>query len=160
MGLNEHSTRLYIIDFGLAKRYRDPKTRLHIPYGQNIPLIGTTSFASINTHLGHEQSRRDDLESVVYLLIYLIRGALPWYKPRSKTQHLRAATVLKRKMSPTPEICRGCPNEVKLLLNYTRTLGFTDKPDYIYLRGLLANMLERENDKSTELFERRDETSD
>ena len=78
MGLNKKSHIVHLIDFGLSKRYRDPKTHQHIPYKENKNLTGTARYASINAHLGIEESRRDDLESIGYMLVYLAQGYLPW----------------------------------------------------------------------------------
>lgn len=78
LGLYEKSAVCYMLDFNLSRRYRDSKTLNHIPYKENLTLIGTARYASINAHLGIEQSRRDDLESLGYVLVYLMKGFLPW----------------------------------------------------------------------------------
>ncbi|KAF8645381.1 hypothetical protein AX16_007883 [Volvariella volvacea WC 439] len=84
MGVGRASHLVNVIDFGLAKKFRDPRTSEHIPYRQdNVHGVGTSLFAAINTHLGVESSRRDDLESLAYMLIYFLRGTLPWKKIRA-----------------------------------------------------------------------------
>ncbi len=78
MGLAENTHILHLIDFGLSKKFRDAKTHQHIPYKENKNLTGTARYASINAHLGIEQSRRDDLEAIGYVLLYFVQGYLPW----------------------------------------------------------------------------------
>ncbi|PPR02896.1 hypothetical protein CVT24_002280, partial [Panaeolus cyanescens] len=86
MGTGKASHMVNVIDFGLAKKYRDARTSNHIPYKQDdFHGVGTSLFAAINTHLGVESSRRDDLESLAYMLIYFLRGTLPWRKLRAPT---------------------------------------------------------------------------
>jgi len=145
MGLGKRGNQVNIIDFGLAKKYRDPKTHLHIPYRENKNLTGTARYASINTHLGVEQSRRDDLESLGYVLMYFCRGTLPWQGLRAGTKKQKYDRIMEKKMTtPTEFLCRGYPNEFMIYLNYTRSLRFDDKPDYQYLRKLFRDLFIRE----------------
>lgn len=78
VGMGQKSNTVYLIDYGLAKKYIDPKSGLHIPFRDGKALTGTARYASLNTHLGYEQSRRDDLEGFLYVIIYLVKGSLPW----------------------------------------------------------------------------------
>ncbi|KAJ1567187.1 serine/threonine protein kinase [Nowakowskiella sp. JEL0078] len=145
MGLGKRGNQVNVIDFGLAKKYRDPKTHLHIPYKEQKNLTGTARYASINTHLGVEQSRRDDLESLGYVLMYFCRGSLPWQGLKAATKKQKYDRIMEKKMTtPTDVLCRGYPNEFTIYLNYTRSLRFDDKPDYSYLRKLFRDLFIRE----------------
>jgi casein kinase I family protein HRR25 len=145
MGIGKRGNQVNVIDFGLAKKYRDPRTHLHIPYRENKNLTGTARYASINTHLGVEQSRRDDLESLGYVLMYFCRGQLPWQGLKAATKKQKYDRIMEKKMTtPTELLCRGFPSEFAIYLNYTRSLRFDDKPDYSYLRKLFRDLFVRE----------------
>jgi casein kinase I family protein HRR25 len=129
----------------LAKQYRDPKTHLHIPYKENCPPTGTAPYVSINNHKGVEQSRRDDLESLAYILVYFLHGSLPWYGVEPAVNKQRHNAILRRKQSShLTRLCSACPPEFGMFLNYARTLAFDEKPDYGYLRKLFRELLMRE----------------
>ncbi|ORX80459.1 putative HRR25 protein [Basidiobolus meristosporus CBS 931.73] len=145
MGIGKWANHVNVIDFGLAKKYRDPRTHLHIPYRENKNLTGTARYASINTHLGVEQARRDDLESLGYVLMYFLRGSLPWQGLKAVTKKQKYDRIMEKKMTtPTELLCQGFPNELTIYLNYTRSLRFDDKPDYSYLRKLFRDLFIRE----------------
>lgn len=143
MGLGKKGNLVYIIDFGLAKKYRDARTHQHIPYRENKNLTGTARYASINTHLGigkgsrgplkcilliktnsifwvilnvpsvsTEQSRRDDLESLGYVLMYFNLGSLPWQGLKAATKRQKYERISEKKMStPIEVLCKGYPCE-------------------------------------------------
>lgn len=144
MGLGKKGNLVYIIDFGLAKKYRDARTHQHIPYRENKNLTGTARYASINTHLGigkrgivfvvdimlqtwvvawgcciHyvlsvpiEQSRRDDLESLGYVLMYFNLGSLPWQGLKAATKRQKYERISEKKMStPIEVLCKSYPCE-------------------------------------------------
>jgi serine/threonine protein kinase len=142
----KRSSIVYIIDFGLAKRYRDPRTNLHISYKEDKNLTGTARYASINTHLGIEQSRRDDMESLGYIFMYFLRGSLPWQGLRAVTKKDKYQKIMEKKMGTPPEVlCRGFPSEFVTYIHYCRSLRFEDRPDHPYLRRMLKDLLFREN---------------
>ncbi|EPQ15121.1 Casein kinase I isoform alpha [Myotis brandtii] len=129
--------QLFMIDFGLAKKYRDNKTKQHIPYREDKNLTGTARYASINAHLGIEQSRRDDMESLGYVLMYFNRSSLPWQGLTAATKKQKYEKISEKKMSiPVEVLCKGFPAEFAMYLNYCRGLRFEEAPDYVYLRQL------------------------
>ncbi|VBB31366.1 unnamed protein product [Acanthocheilonema viteae] len=137
MGIGRHCNKLFLIDFGLAKKYRDSRTRAHIPYREDKNLTGTARYASINAHLGIEQSRRDDMESLGYVLMYFNKGTLPWQGLKAATKKQKYEKISEKKMStPVEVLCKGFPAEFAMYLNYTRGLRFDEAPDYMYLRQL------------------------
>ncbi|KAJ1606598.1 casein kinase I [Cryptosporidium canis] len=146
IGRGKGSRNIYIIDFGLAKRFRDPKTLQHIPYRENKNLTGTARYASINAHLGIEQSRRDDLEAVGYVLMYFCRnGTLPWQGIRANNKEEKYKKIMEKKMGTSVEtLCKGYPPEFATYLHYCRVLRFEDRPDYTYLRKLFRDFMQRE----------------
>ena len=141
MGRGNKKHQVYLVDFGLAKEYRDPKTGLHIPYKDGKSLTGTARYASINTHLGIEQSRRDDIEALGYILVYFMKGSLPWQGLKDKNAKDKYAKIKEKKITITlDELCQGLPDEFKTFIQYARELKFEDRPDYNYLRNLLRKI--------------------
>ena len=102
IGIGKKVDEIYVIDFGLSRRYRDQKTKIHIPYRENKSLTGTARYASINTHLGIEQSRRDDLECLGYVLLYLVRGSLPWQGLKGILPKEKQSAIMEKKMEISP----------------------------------------------------------
>ncbi|KAG9159021.1 hypothetical protein Leryth_021742 [Lithospermum erythrorhizon] len=145
MGLGRKANQVYIIDYGLAKKYRDLQTHKHIPYRENKNLTGTARYASVNTHLGVEQSRRDDLESLGYVLMYFLRGSLPWQGLRAGTKKQKYDKISEKKMlTPIEVLCKSFPLEFTSYFHYCRSLRFEDKPDYSYLKRLFRDLFIRE----------------
>ena len=140
IGIHEKSNVIYLIDFGLSKRYKNPKTHQHIPYREGRALTGTARYVSINTHLGIEQSRRDDLESIGYMLVFFLKGVLPWQGLKNCNE--KYTRIMEKKLQiPTEILCYGLPDEITYYLNYCKSLRFEDRPDYDYLRGLFIKLL-------------------
>ncbi|XP_069154850.1 casein kinase 1-like protein 11 isoform X3 [Solanum lycopersicum] len=145
MGLGRKANQVYAIDYGLAKKYRDLHTHKHIPYRENKNLTGTARYASVNTHLGVEQSRRDDLESLGYVLMYFLRGSLPWQGLRAGTKKQKYDKISEKKMlTPIEVLCKSYQSEFTSYFHYCRSLRFDDKPDYSYLKRLFRDLFIRE----------------
>lgn len=146
IGIGRKKNQVYAIDFGLAKRYKDPKTGLHIPYKEGKSLTGTARYASINTHLGIEQSRKDDLEGLGYIIVYFLRGDLPWQGLKAKNMKEKYEKIKEKKLNTSlPDLCKGFPEETQKFISYSREIGFDARPDYSYLKQLLKQMAELEN---------------
>lgn len=141
MGIDKCRNQVNVIDFGLAKKYRNPKTGVHISYRENKTLTGTARYASISNHLGIEESRRDDMESLGYVLLYLYRGSLPWQGLKGATKEETYDLISeKKKTTSTEDLCDGLPEEFAIYLNYTRSLRFDEKPNYSYLRKIFSDL--------------------
>jgi len=148
------ASQIYLIDFGMAKFYRDPKTLQHIPYKEKRSLSGTARYMSINTHLGREQSRRDDLEGLGHVLMYFLRGSLPWQGMKAATNKQKYEKIgEKKRTTPIKELCDGFPEEFAIYMNYVRKLGFEETPDYDYLRGLFDKVLKRMGEEEDNVFD-------
>jgi len=145
IGLGRKANHVHLIDYGLAKRYIDPVTKQHIPYREDKNLTGTARYASLNTHLGLEQSRRDDLEALGNVLVYLVRGSLPWQGLHANNKKDKYEKVRLKKLQTSSEaLCWGLPPEFCQYLNYCKGLGFEEKPNYKYLRRLFRDLFARE----------------
>eukprot|EP01126_Amoeba_proteus_P039404 TRINITY_DN4150_c0_g1_i3.p1 TRINITY_DN4150_c0_g1~~TRINITY_DN4150_c0_g1_i3.p1 ORF type:complete len:286 (-),score=40.22 TRINITY_DN4150_c0_g1_i3:484-1233(-) len=139
---------IYLIDFGLAKKYRDTRSNEPLPYRENKPLTGTVRYSSINTHLGIEQSRRDDLEALGYMFLYFLRGSLPWQglKANTKEDKYKLITCFKIETS-VEDLVSIFPKEFGIYLYYCRSLCFHATPDYKFLRELFLNLLTKMGEK-------------
>ena len=138
VGRGNKNNIIYAIDFGLSKKYRDSKTGLHIPYRDGKSLTGTARYASINTHLGIEQSRRDDIEALGYIMVYFLKGSLPWQGMVINDPKKKYDKIKQLKYDIKLEVlCEGLPKECIKFIQYARDMKFEDRPDYHYLRELL-----------------------
>ncbi|RKP11528.1 kinase-like domain-containing protein, partial [Piptocephalis cylindrospora] len=138
----KNANLVHMVDFGMAKQYRDPKTRQHIPYRERKSLSGTARYMSINTHLGREQSRRDDLEALGHVFMYFLRGGLPWQGLKAATNKQKYEKIGEKKQTTAVrDLCTGHPEEFGIYLSTVRKLGFEEQPDYDALRGLFTKAL-------------------
>lgn len=131
---------IYLIDFGLAQCFRDPTTHIHILPTTGHSLVGTIRYTSINSHIGLQQSRRDDLESFAYTLVFLLNGKLPWQGIRLSHRTDRRVAVRRCKEELCKQNCDIIPSTLTAFLHYTRSLLFEEKPDYKHLHYLLQKL--------------------
>ena len=141
IGKNLDSKKIYIIDFGLSKKYID-KNNNHILYKEGKGLTGTARYVSLNTHYGIEQSRRDDMEGIAYNLIYFAKGKLPWQGVKTKNKKEKHKKIMEFKEEYFPEkLCDGLPEEFPTLLKYARKLDFDEKPDYKNIKIMFKQLI-------------------
>jgi hypothetical protein len=146
---------VHLIDFGLAKQYQDDNER-HIPYRDGKPLTGTARYMSINTHMGIEQSRRDDLEAIGHLLMYFLRGSLPWQGLNNGDLSLpeRYQRIGETKRStPIEVLCEGYPEEFCSYMRYVRHIDFFETPCYDYLQKLFSDLYDRKGYKYDDIYD-------
>ena len=136
MGLQQNSDMVHVIDLGLAKKWK-LESGNHIKYLTGNKIIGTARYASINSHLGNQLSRRDDMESLGYLLVYLAKGKLPWQSMKSQTKEEKYQQIMEKKKEITIEkLCSGLPREFIMYFRHVRSLGFEEEPCYDLLKSL------------------------
>ena len=147
MGRNELDGTLYLIDFGLAKKFRSSRTLKQFPLTKRKSLTGTARYASINALQGYEQSRRDDLESAGYVLMFLLRGNLPWQNIKIKGKKDKYAKICnKKKEVSSKELGMNFPSEFAEILDYFKILGYTETPDYEMCMKKMLNVIEKANE--------------
>ncbi|MCQ2820031.1 MAG: casein kinase 1 family protein [archaeon] len=162
MGVEDKNSTVYLIDFGLSKKYRSSRTLIHNPFTCKKKLTGTARYASINALQGYEQSRRDDLESLGYVLLYFLKGNLPWQGLPVRNGEDRYQKIMEKKRdTSSKELCLNYPKQFEIYLEYTKNLKYEEDPDYEYLRNLFSEACKEnslgdidknfdwDNDKST-----------
>jgi serine/threonine protein kinase len=145
MGLDSLSSRVALIDYGLARSYCNPHNGEHIEFSDEKEFTGTARYASLNALRGSEQSRRDDMEAIAYVLVFLMRGFLPWEGVRARDEADNAEKMLAAKEAISVEqLCEGLPEEFSRYLEHTRGLAFDETPPYAEYRRWFRELLIRE----------------
>lgn len=143
---------IYIVDFGLAKKYRSDRGN-HVKFSITKIISGTLRFCSANSMRGVEQSRRDDLESLCYLIVYFFKGSLPWQGLNISAKNKRFETIYKMKKKTKIEtLCEGLPQEILDIVKYVKNLGFSETPRYDYMKNLFVTILEKNGYKYDNIF--------
>ena len=154
MGLNHNSKIVYLIDFGLAKKYRSMSTLIQYPLTMKKKFTGTARYASINALKGYEHSRRDELESLGYIFIYFLKGKLPWQNIKVKDKEEKFKKILQKKLEiSSNELCLGIPKEFEIFLEYVKNLKYDEKPDYNMLKDLLYKIMKDGNYKNDYIYD-------
>jgi serine/threonine protein kinase len=156
MGTGKNSKMVYMIDFGLSKIYMDPVTGKHVPQREKriSDLVGTARYCSIRSHLGLQLSRRDDLESLCHVLVYLAVPGLPWQGLQANSTKEKYDKIGKLKQSlSAAEICEGLPSCFERFLEYSRNLEFEEEPDYNMCRGLFRECFQQYRIPDDDIFD-------
>ena len=150
---NPDTSIIYLIDFGLAKKYRSSRTGNHLKSKKNLTTSGTILYLSLNSMIGLEPSRRDDLESVGYMLISLYYGKLPWNQVKAKNKmDFCVKTYYIKKYIEYEKLCDGISDEITEYMKYVKSLKYDQKPDYNFLRNLFINCLKKNNEENNLAF--------
>ncbi|CAD8136875.1 unnamed protein product [Paramecium octaurelia] len=156
MGRGVETNIVYLVDFGISKKYK--VNGQHIPFQEQKPFMGTTRYASIPAHKGYELSRRDDLESLGYVFIYLLKGNLPWQNITSSSDKEKTRLVGKLKMElETKDLCKGLPIEIQRYMDYVQKLKFPSTPDYKYLLSLFQKIAQQQGFQLDKKFDWNDQ---
>ena len=154
MGAKEDNAKLYILDFGLAKKYRSSRTLVQYPYIKKKKLTGTARYASIHALEAYEQSRRDDLESVGYVLMYFLRGNLPWQGLKVRSKEDRYKKILEKKRETSSEyLCKDFPIQFFEYVDYTRKLEYEENPNYDLLKQKFKDVLKEINEELDYIYD-------
>jgi serine/threonine protein kinase len=145
IGRGHHHNQVFLIDYGLSKKYRSGEGE-HIPFKEGGKLVGTARYASVNSHLGFSLSRRDDLISLAYILVYFLKGKLPWQKVNGDSKEEKYDNIRKLKQNlGSNAICQGLSKEFQQFLDYCVRLRFEQRPDYNYLKTLIRQVFRSHN---------------
>ena len=146
---NIRNSMIYLIDYGLSKKYKDNKNNIHIPFRDERPITGTIRYISINTHKGFEQSRRDDIESACYIILYFLNGKLDWDGIKSKTKEEKIQKIMEKKEEfKKNKEYKKLPEILSHIFQYVYSINFEEKPNYEYICGLIDKGLERYDGES------------
>lgn len=148
---NKNGEKIYCIDFGLAKKYVK-KNDEHILFNKNNKFCGTARYASIAAHKGYTQSRKDDLEAIGYMLVYLFRSKLPWEGIKNKDKKEKYRLILEKKENTTEEeLCKQLPREFLIYFKYVRNMDFDEIPPYKAFIRMFKRLFDSKNFKNSRL---------
>ena len=148
IGYSNTQKYIYAIDFGLSKKFINTETFQHEKYNKTKQFIGSFRYSSVRNHMGVEQSRRDDMESIGYMFIYLLKGKLPWQGIQAKDKKEKMKKIYnKKKFINLEDLCKGCPKEFLTYMKYCKKLRYYEKPDYYYLKQLFRKLFKKKGYK-------------